>query len=48
MKRALALALAVMALAACGRVGPIKPPGPPGEVTYPRAYPAPEPRPAAP
>lgn len=38
------LALAVMgalALAACGRVGPPRPPGPVGQITYPRTYPAP-------
>jgi predicted small lipoprotein YifL len=26
-------------LAACGRVGPIRPPGPPDQITYPRVYP---------
>ena len=33
--------LAALALAACGRVGPPRPPGPPDQITYPRAYPAP-------
>ncbi len=31
---------ALLALAACGRVGDIRPPGPPDQVTYPRAYPS--------
>lgn len=32
--------LAVLLLgAACGKVGPIRPPGPPEQVTYPRSYP---------
>lgn len=38
------LALALMgalALAACGRVGPPRPPGPVDQITYPRSYPAP-------
>ena len=26
-------------LAACGRPGPVRPPGPPEEITYPRIYP---------
>jgi len=30
---------ALLALSACGRVGPIRPPGPPSEIIYPRAYP---------
>jgi predicted small lipoprotein YifL len=29
----------VMALAACGKKGPPDPPGPPNEITWPRAYP---------
>ncbi|WP_277817344.1 LPS translocon maturation chaperone LptM [Teichococcus aerophilus] len=35
--------LALLALsflvAACGRPGPIRPPGPPDQITYPRTYP---------
>ncbi|WP_281417441.1 hypothetical protein [Plastoroseomonas hellenica] len=27
-------------LAACGRVGPVRAPGPPDQVTYPRVYPS--------
>ncbi|MFH5923503.1 hypothetical protein [Roseomonas xinghualingensis] len=30
---------ALLALSACGRVGPIRPPGPPSEIIYPRLYP---------
>ena len=38
--RSLLLLLAVAFLAAaCGRMGPIRPPGPPEEITYPRQYP---------
>jgi len=38
--RSLLLLLAVAFLAsACGRMGPIRPPGPAEEVTYPRQYP---------
>lgn len=41
MNRALALLLAAgLLLAACGKAGPIRPPGPPEQVTYPRTYPA--------
>lgn len=41
MIRALALLLAALLLAgACGKVGPIRPPGPQEQVTYPRTYPA--------
>ncbi len=32
------LALAMLA-GACGKVGPVRAPGPPEEITYPRAYP---------
>ncbi len=40
--RPLALTLlAALALAACGRVGPPRPPGPVDQITYPRGYPAP-------
>lgn len=35
------LPLAVL-MAGCGRIGPVRPPGPPDRITYPRAYPAPE------
>ncbi len=31
--------LALLALAACGRVGDIRPPGPPEQATWPRTYP---------
>jgi predicted small lipoprotein YifL len=34
------LLLAVLALAACGRVGDIRPPGPPEQATWPRTYPS--------
>jgi hypothetical protein len=34
----LLLAVAFLA-AACGRMGPVRPPGPPEEITYPRMYP---------
>lgn len=38
--RSLSLLLAVAFLAsACGRMGPIRPPGPPEEITHPRIYP---------
>ncbi|MEY3732172.1 MAG: hypothetical protein RLZZ57_2928 [Pseudomonadota bacterium] len=38
--RSLLLLLAVAFLAsACGRMGPVRPPGPAEEVTYPRQYP---------
>ena len=40
MRPALALLLAGVALAACGRVGPPRPPGPQEAITYPRSYPA--------
>lgn len=36
----LALAMAAPILAACGRSGPPRPPGPPDQITYPRIYPA--------
>lgn len=44
----LVLAAALPLLAACGRAGPPRPPGPREAITYPRIYPAPEPLPAAP
>jgi len=38
--RSLLLLLAVAFLAtACGRMGPVRPPGPPEEITHPRIYP---------
>jgi hypothetical protein len=30
---------ALLVLSACGRVGPVRAPGPPSEMTYPRLYP---------
>ncbi len=39
--RALCVLLAAATLlAACGRVGPVRPPGPPEQITYPRVYPS--------
>ncbi|MEN9499588.1 MAG: hypothetical protein RIS83_1407 [Pseudomonadota bacterium] len=39
--RSLLLLLAVAFLAsACGRMGPIRPPGPAEDITYPRTYPS--------
>jgi len=35
----------VLLAAACGKVGPVRAPGPPEAVTYPRQYPAPDRRP---
>jgi predicted small lipoprotein YifL len=40
MTRALLLAIALLALAACGRKASPLPPGPADQVTYPRTYPA--------
>ena len=37
--RALALALILMSLVACGKRGGPVAPGPAGEITYPRVYP---------
>jgi predicted small lipoprotein YifL len=34
------LLLAAVLLAACGRTGPIRPPGPPDEISFPRVYPS--------
>jgi predicted small lipoprotein YifL len=34
------LLLALVALAACGRVGDIRPPGPQEQATWPRGYPS--------
>jgi predicted small lipoprotein YifL len=41
MRGFLLILAAAVPLAGCGRVGPPRPPGPPEDVTYPRAYPAP-------
>lgn len=38
--------LALASLAACGRAGPPRVPGPPDQVIFPRAYPVEPPRPA--
>jgi hypothetical protein len=38
--RLLALGAALLLLAACGRVGDIRPPGPVDQVTFPRSYPS--------
>jgi len=38
--RLIAALLALGLLAACGRVGPPRPPGPADQVTFPRPYPA--------
>jgi hypothetical protein len=38
--RLVGLAALVLLLAACGRVGDIRPPGPPEQVTFPRTYPS--------
>jgi predicted small lipoprotein YifL len=37
--RIVSLILALVMLAGCGRVGPIRPPGPQEELSYPRSYP---------
>ena len=37
--RALVALAALLALPACGRVGPVRAKGPPSEIIYPRAYP---------
>ena len=36
----LVLLAAMLGLGACGRVGPIRAPGPPEEIVYPRVYPS--------
>jgi hypothetical protein len=42
--RGLLLGLAAaLALSACGRVGPVRPPGPQDQVIYPRGYPPADP-----
>ncbi len=40
MRRAVILALALAALASCGKKNAPVPPGPPDKVIYPRVYPA--------
>jgi hypothetical protein len=40
MSRLLACGALLLLLAACGRVGDIRAPGPPEQVTFPRSYPA--------
>lgn len=40
MRRLPALFALALALAACGRVGDIRPPGPVEQVTFPRVYPS--------
>jgi hypothetical protein len=43
MTRVALATLAVLLLAAgCGKVGPVRPPGPASAITYPRQYPAAE------
>jgi predicted small lipoprotein YifL len=39
MRAAVALALALALLVACGKKGPPEPPGPPDKITYPKTYP---------
>jgi predicted small lipoprotein YifL len=40
MRAAVLLLLVTLTLAACGKKGAPTPPGPPGQVTFPRTYPA--------
>jgi hypothetical protein len=40
MRRIVALGALALLLAACGRTGDIRAPGPPEQITYPRVYPA--------
>jgi hypothetical protein len=40
MRRLLALGALALLLAACGRVGEVRAPGPPDQITFPRSYPA--------
>ncbi len=37
---AAAVALALLVLAACGKIGSPQPPGPANKITYPKAYPS--------
>ena len=41
MRRPLLILAGALALTACGRVGPPRPPGPTEQITFPRSYPAP-------
>jgi predicted small lipoprotein YifL len=36
----LAAVMLVLALAGCGKRGPVSPPGPPDQIIFPRSYPA--------
>lgn len=38
-RAALGLVALALLLGACGKVGPVRPPGPADQVTYPRQYP---------
>lgn len=38
--RLVALGALLLLVAACGRAGDIRPPGPPDQVTFPRSYPS--------
>lgn len=40
MRRIVTLGALALLLVSCGRVGPVSPPGPPEQVTFPRAYPS--------
>lgn len=42
MMRFLVMLPVLLMVAACGRVGPIAAPGPAGQITHPRQYPAPD------
>ena len=39
MRKLLALGALALLLSSCGRVGDVRPPGPPAQVTYPPVYP---------
>jgi predicted small lipoprotein YifL len=47
MTRLLLGLLLLVPLVGCGRAGPPKPPGPREQITYPQAYPRPDPAPVA-
>ncbi len=38
--RVITAVMLLLALAACGKRGPVVPPGPPDQIIYPRSYPA--------
>ena len=40
MKIAIIALLGLLALSACGKKGPLQPPGPADQVSYPKTYPA--------